>query len=269
MLKDITLGQYFPGDSFIHRLDPRTKIMIIIAYVVMVFLIQNFIGYLALALFLALCVAVSGISPKYLIRGLKPILVFIVFTGIFNLFLTPGEEIWRWGFLKITVEGVRFAAFMVLRLIFLILGTSLLTLTTSPIALTDGMERLLSPFKKVHLPSHEIAMMMTIALRFIPTLLDETDKIMKAQSARGASIDSGGIFSRAKAMVPILIPLFISAFRRADELATAMECRCYRGGEGRTRLYELKFGAVDVLGWIYMAVLLAAVIAINMIFGKF
>ncbi len=269
MLKDITLGQYFPGNSFIHRLDPRTKILIIIAYVVMVFLVQNFIGYAALALFLAVCTAVSKISPKYLIRGLKPILVFIVFTGIFNLFLTSGEVIWSMGFLKITREGVRFAAFMVLRLIFLILGTSLLTLTTSPIALTDGMERLLSPFKKIHLPAHEIAMMMTIALRFIPTLLDETDKIMKAQSARGASIDSGNIFARAKAMVPILVPLFISAFRRADELATAMECRCYRGGEGRTRLYELKFGKVDFLGWVYAAALLAVIILLNITFGSF
>ncbi len=269
MLKDITLGQYFPGNSFIHRLDPRTKILIIIAYVVLVFMVQNFIGYAALALFLALCVGVSGISPKYLIRGLKPILVFIVFTGLFNLFLTPGETVWSFGILKITREGIRFAAFMVLRLIFLILGTSLLTLTTSPIALTDGLERLLAPFKKIHLPSHEIAMMMTIALRFIPTLLDETDKIMKAQSARGASIDSGSIFARAKAMVPILIPLFVSAFRRADELATAMECRCYRGGEGRTRLYKLKYGAVDALGWVYMAVLAAAIIFINIYFGSF
>ncbi len=269
MLKDITLGQYFPGNSFIHRLDPRTKILIIIAYVVMVFLVQNFIGYAALALFFAVCTAISKLSPKYLIRGLKPILVFIVFTGIFNLFLTSGEVIWSMGFLKITREGVRFAAFMVLRLIFLILGTSLLTLTTSPIALTDGMERLLSPFKKIHLPAHEIAMMMTIALRFIPTLLDETDKIMKAQSARGASIDSGNIFARAKAMVPILIPLFISAFRRADELATAMECRCYRGGEGRTRLYELRFGRVDLLGWVYTAALLAVIIILNITFGSF
>lgn len=269
MLKDITLGQYFPGNTFIHRLDPRTKILIIIAYVVVVFLVQNFAGYVALALFLAICTAVSKIPPKYLIRGLKSILVFIILTGLFNLFLTDGEVIWSLGFLKITREGVRFAAFMVLRLVFLILGTSLLTLTTSPIALTDGLERLLSPFAKIHLPAHEIAMMMTIALRFIPTLLDETDKIMKAQSARGASIDNGNIFARAKAMVPILIPLFVSAFRRADELATAMECRCYKGGTGRTRLRELKYSGTDVLGGLYTLMLLSVVIGLNITFGKF
>lgn len=169
----------------------------------------------------------------------------------------------------ITKEGIRFAAFMVLRLIFLILGTSLLTLTTSPIALTDGLEYLLTPFKKIHVPAHEIAMMMTIALRFIPTLLDETDKIMKAQSARGASIDSGSLLSRAKAMVPILIPLFISAFRRADELATAMECRCYRGGENRTRLYELKFSGIDIMSWLYVLILLGIILSLNFGFGSF
>lgn len=269
MLKDITLGQYFPGESFIHRLDPRTKILIMLAYVVIVFLIQNFWGYLMLTAFLAVCVTVSKIPPKFLIKGLKPILIFIVFTGLFNLFLTSGETVWHWWIFTITKEGIRFAAFMVLRLIFLILGTSLLTLTTSPIALTDGIEHLLAPFKKIHVPAHEIAMMMTIALRFIPTLLDETDKIMKAQSARGASIDSGNILSRAKAMVPILIPLFISAFRRADELATAMECRCYRGGENRTRLYELKYTSVDILGWMFTLVLLGAVITLNITLGKF
>lgn len=269
MLKDITLGQYFPGNSFVHRLDPRTKILIMLAYIVMIFVVQNFEGYIALAVFLAVCVMVSRISPKYLIKGIRPILIFIVFTGLFNLFLTSGTVVWHWWVFTITKEGIRLAAFMVLRLIFLILGTSLLTLTTSPIALTDGIEHLLAPFKKIGVPAHEIAMMMTIALRFIPTLLDETDKIMKAQSARGASIDSGNILSRAKAMVPILIPLFISAFRRADELATAMECRCYRGGENRTRLYELKYTATDGLGWAYTLILLAAIIALNLIFGKF
>ncbi len=269
MLKDITLGQYFPGSSFIHKLDPRTKIMIMFAYVVIVFMIQNFEGYIALTAFLAVCVTVSKISPKYLIKGLKPILIFIVFTGLFNLFLTSGTIVWHWWIFTITKEGISFAAFMVLRLVFLILGTSLLTLTTSPIALTDGIEHLLSPFKKIGVPAHEIAMMMTIALRFIPTLLDETDKIMKAQSARGASLDSGNILSRAKAMVPILIPLFISAFRRADELATAMECRCYRGGENRTRLYELKYSVTDGLGWLYTIILFALIISLNFVFGKF
>ena len=269
MLKDITLGQYFPGNSFIHKLDPRTKILIMIAYVVLVFIVQNFYGYLALAVFLGICVFVSKLSPKYLIKGLKPIMIFIVFTGLFNLFLTSGTPVWHWWIFTITKEGIRFAAFMVLMLIFLILGTSLLTLTTSPIALTDGLEYLLTPFKKIHVPAHEIAMMMTIALRFIPTLLDEPDKIMKAQSARGASIDSGSLLSRAKAMVPILIPLFISAFRRADELATAMECRCYRGGENRTRLYELKFSGIDIMSWLYVLILLGIILSLNFGFGSF
>lgn len=269
MLKDITLGQYFPGSSFIHRLDPRTKILIMLAYVVMVFLIQNFEGYIALTVFLTICVAVSKISPKFLIKGLKPILIFIIFTGLFNLFLTSGTVVWHFWIFTITKEGIRFAVFMVLRLIFLILGTSLLTLTTSPIALTDGIEKLLAPFKKIGVPAHELAMMMTIALRFIPTLLDETDKIMKAQSARGSSLDSGNIIARAKAMVPILVPLFISAFRRADELATAMECRCYRGGENRTRLYELKYTSTDFLSWLYTFMLLGIIMTLNLIFGKF
>lgn len=269
MLKDITLGQFFPGDSFIHRLDPRTKILIMLVYIVLVFIIKNFYGYAALTLFLAACVFVSRIPPRFLIKGIKPILIFIVFTGVFNLFLTGGTPIWHWWIFTVTEEGVRFAAFMVLRLIFLILGTSLLTLTTSPIALTDGLEILLSPFKKIGLPAHEISMMMTIALRFIPTLLDETDKIMKAQSARGASIDTGSIFSRAKAMVPVLIPLFISAFRRADELATAMECRCYRGGDGRTRLYELRYKSTDLFGWIFICLLFAVILALNFVFGRF
>lgn len=269
MLKDITLGQYFPGKSFIHKLDPRTKILIMLVYIVLVFLVQNFFGYILLAAFLATCIIVSRISPKYVIKGIKPIIAFILFTGIFNLFLTQGTPIWQWWIFTITIEGVRTAGFMVLRLIFLIIGTSLLTLTTSPIALTDGLEHLLSPFKKIGVPAHEISMMMTIALRFIPLLLDETDKIMKAQSARGASIDSGNLIARAKAMVPILIPLFISAFRRADELATAMECRCYRGGQGRTRLNELKFSSTDILGWICISIILGGIIWINYLFGKF
>lgn len=269
MLKDITLGQYFPGNSIIHRLDPRTKILIMLVYIVIVFLVQNFFGYIILTAFLTTCIIASKISPKYVIKGLKPILVFILFTGLFNLFLTQGTPIWQWWIFTITIEGIRTAGFMVLRLIFLILGTSLLTLTTSPIALTDGLEHLLNPFKKIGVPAHEISMMMTIALRFIPTLLDETDKIMKAQSARGASIDTGNLLQRAKAMVPILIPLFISAFRRADELATAMECRCYRGGENRTRLNELKYSSTDILGWLCIAVIIAFIITSNFMFGKF
>ena len=262
MLKDITLGQYFPGNSFIHKLDPRTKILIMIAYVVLVFIVQNFYGYLALAVFLGICVFVSKLSPKYLIKGLKPIMIFIVFTGLFNLFLTSGTPVWHWWIFTITKEGIRFAAFMVLRLIFLILGTSLLTLTTSPIALTDGLEYLLTPFKKIHVPAHEIAMMMTIALRFIPTLLDETDKIMKAQIARGADFESGGVIKKIKAMVPLLVPLFVSAFRRANDLALAMEARCYHGGDNRTRMKVFHVQLRD-----YLALLLFAGLCVFIGFG--
>ena len=268
MLKDITLGQYFPGTSLIHRLDPRTKLLMVIIYVLVIFFIHNFAGYAVLAAFTAACVIVSSVPVRFVLKGLKPIMIFIALTGIFNLFLTPGRELWSFGFLKITYEGVHFAIFMVLRLAFLVLGTSLLTLTTSPIALTDGLEQLLTLLKKIKVPAHEIAMMMTIALRFIPTLIDETDKIMKAQSARGADFESGNLFRRAKAMVPILIPLFVSAFRRADELALAMECRCYRGGEGRTRLNELKMTSADIWGWLAFAVFTALILVCNMLFGK-
>lgn len=265
-MKDITLGQYFPGDSVIHKMDPRTKILLVLVYIVLTFMINNFAGYVVLALFLAAAVFISRIPPMFVIKGLKPIMVFIFITALFNLFLTGGEPVFKWWIFTITKEGLYFASFMVLRLVFLILGTSLLTLTTSPIALTDGLEHLLNPFKKIGLPAHELAMMMTIALRFIPTLMEETDKIIKAQTARGADFDSGNLIRRAKAMVPILIPLFISAFRRADELATAMECRCYRGGENRTRLNQLKFTNADTKGWFAFAVLAAAVISINLIF---
>ena len=266
MMKDITLGQYFPGDSVIHKMDPRTKILLVLVYIVLTFMINNFAGYVVLALFLAAAVFISRIPPMFVIKGLKPIMVFIFITALFNLFLTGGEPVFKWWIFTITKEGLYFASFMVLRLVFLILGTSLLTLTTSPIALTDGLEHLLNPFKKIGLPAHELAMMMTIALRFIPTLMEETDKIIKAQTARGADFDSGNLIRRAKAMVPLLIPLFISAFRRADELATAMECRCYRGGENRTRLNQLKFTNADTKGWFAFAVLAAAVISINLIF---
>lgn len=264
MLKDITLGQYFPGDTVIHRLDPRTKILSMIAYIVITFCVQSYVGYIALAIFVGGCIYLSKVPPVFVIKGLKPILIFIVITGLFNLFLTSGTVVWQWGVLKITYEGIRFAVFMVLRLTFLILGTSLLTLTTSPISLTDGMEHLLRPFKKVGVPAHELSMMMSIALRFIPTLMEETDKIMKAQAARGADFESGSLLQRAKAMVPILVPLFISAFRRADELAMAMECRCYRGGEERTSLNELKYGVCDAAAAGVVLLLLAAVIVFNM-----
>lgn len=266
MMKDITLGQYFPGETVIHRLDPRTKILVMLAYVVITFCIISFWGYLVLAAFIVTCVAMSKIPPMFVIKGLKTIMIFIVITGLFNLFLTSGEVIWQWGILKITREGVRFAAFMVLRLVFLIVGTSLLTLTTSPIALTDGLERLLGPLAKIGFPAHELAMMMSIALRFIPTLMEETDKIMKAQAARGADFESGSLVHRAKAMIPILVPLFISAFRRADELATAMECRCYGVTSERTSLHRLKMERRDAFAGLSVIVMFVAVILINIYF---
>ena len=264
MLKDITLGQYVPGETVVHRLDPRTKILVMLAYIVITFCVQNFAGYAVLAAFVVGTVAISKIPPVMVVKGLKPIMVFIVITGLFNLFLTSGGEvIWQYGVLKITDEGVRFAVFMVLRLTFLILGTSLLTLTTSPISLTDGMESLLRPFKKIGVPAHELSMMMSIALRFIPTLMEETDKIMKAQAARGADFENGNLVQRAKAMVPILVPLFISAFRRADELATAMECRCYRGGENRTRLDERKYAGSDAVAAVVAVCMIGIIVVLN------
>ena len=266
MLKDITLGQYFPGNSIIHRLDPRTKILCIIIYITAIFYIQNYGGYIVLTAFTALCILSSKIPVRFVLKGLKPIMVFIIITALFNLFLTNGRVLWSWGFLKITHEGINLAIFMVLRLFFLVLGTSILTLTTSPISLTDGIEQLLSPFRKIGVPAHELAMMMTIALRFVPTLLEETEKIIKAQTARGADFETGNLVRRAKAMIPILIPLFISAFRRADDLAVAMECRCYRGGENRTRLHALKMGKVDLFGWLAVLLLVALIIVTNVFF---
>lgn len=267
MFKDITLGQFFPGDTFIHRLDPRSKILITILYIVIIFLIKNFVGYALLVIFLALCVINTKIPFKFMIRGLKPVVFFIILTAMFNIFLTAsGKVYFSWRVITVTDIGVRNAAFMMIRLIMLILGTSLLTLTTSPIALTDGIESLLTPIAKIGFPAHEVSMMMSIALRFIPTLIEETDKIIKAQTARGADFESGNIIKRVRAMVPILIPLFLSAFRRADELATAMECRCYRGGKGRTRLRILKMGAIDAMAFLTSAILLAAVIFVNRLF---
>lgn len=245
MIKDITIGQYLPGDSFIHKLDPRVKILLSFVYIIVLFVVNNFYGYIFVTVFTLLTILVAKVPFKYLFKGIKPIIWIIIFTGVLNAVLTPGNVIYALGPIKITDKGLYLSGFMVLRLIFLILGTSLLTLTTSPIALTDGIERLLNPLKKIGVPAHELAMMMTIALRFIPTLLDETDKIMKAQMARGADFESGNIINRAKNLVPILVPLFISSFRRADELAMAMEARCYHGGEGRTRLKVLKLTGKD------------------------
>ena len=242
MLKDITLGQYFPGDTLIHRLDPRTKLLCVILYIVALFNAKSVLTYAIVAVVLTVCILISKVHYKALTRGLKPVYIIVAFTAIMNLFFsggTPVADVWL--LRHITYEGIRSAIAMVLRIIMLIMGTFLLTYTTSPISLTDGLEHLLSPLKKLQMPIHELAMMMSIALRFIPTLIEETDKIMSAQKARGADFESGNIFQRAKALVPILVPLFISAFRRADELATAMECRCYHGGEGRTALHVLRY----------------------------
>ncbi len=245
-MREITIGQYIPGNSLVHRLDPRTKILVTLAYMILLFALNNFYGYIFPVVFLILATILSRISVRYLLKGLKPLIFIITLTFVLNSFMIKGRVIYELGPLDITYEGLVQGAFMAIRLILLITGTSLLTLTTSPISLTDGIERLLSPFKKVGVPAHELAMMMTIALRFIPTLLEETDKIMKAQMARGADFESGNLINRAKNLVPLLVPLFISAFRRADDLAMAMEARCYRGGENRTRLKELKMTFIDM-----------------------
>lgn len=252
MLKDITIGQYIPGQSLVHNLDPRTKILSAVIFMIALFSVKTPLGYISMGIFTFLVVWLSHIPLHYLLRGLKPVLIIIVFTITLHLFLTPGTEIFRWGIFKITLEGVRQGVFMGLRLVFLVFITSLLTLTTSPISLTDGLEYLLSPGRRFGLPAHELAMMMSIALRFIPTLLEETEKIMKAQMARGADFESGNLWRRAKNMVPLLVPLFVSAFRRADDLAMAMEARCYRGGTGRTRLKELVMYSRDYITLSFM-----------------
>ena len=245
-LKDITLGQYFPGNSIVHRLDPRTKLIAVVLYIVALFLAKSFVTYGIMFLLLAVSIAVSKVPVKSIFRGMKPVVFIVIFTAILNLFYTPGDTVLvRFWIFTITLEGVFNAFFMVVRILMLIAGTFLLTYTTSPILLTDGLENLLGPLKKIHVPVHELAMMMSIALRFIPLLIEETDKIMSAQRARGADFESGNLIQRAKALVPLLVPLFISAFRRADELAIAMECRCYHGGEGRTRLRQLKYRRND------------------------
>ena len=263
MLKDVTLGQYFPGTTAIHRLDPRTKLVLVIVYIVALFLAKNVVSYALVFVFLAAVVMISRIQLKVLLRSMKPLLFIIILTGLLNLFYGSGEPIAKFWIFKITKSGIQNAVFMVLRITMLLAGTFMLTYTTSPIALTDGLESLLSPLKKLHAPVHELSMMMCIALRFIPTLLEETDKIMSAQKARGADFESGNLLARAKAMIPILVPLFISAFRRADELATAMECRCYHGGEGRTRLKQLRYMRLDAEAYALGTALLAAVIVLR------
>ena len=265
-LKDITLGQYFPGNSLVHRLDPRTKLIAVMLYIIALFLCKWFVTYAVMFLVLGLSIAVSQVPLKSIVRGLRPILFIAVFTAILNLFYTPGEHVlFQVWILTVTLEGVFNAFFMVVRIMMLIAGTFLLTYTTSPILLTDALESLLGPLKKVHVPVHELAMMMSIALRFIPTLIEETDKIMSAQRARGADFESGGLLQRAKALIPLLVPLFISAFRRADELAVAMECRCYHGGEGRTRLRQLRYQGAD---WAVLILFLAITVGVGVL-GRF
>ncbi len=254
MMKDITIGQFFPGNSIIHKLDPRFKIMFTLFYIVAVFLANSLGAYFMVALFVFGSIFLSGIPVKYTLRGLKSVLIIIAFTALFNLFLTEGQPLFSIGPVTATKEGLRLTLLMIARVFFLIIGTTLLTFTTSPIMLTDGIESLLKPFSKIGLPSHELAMMMTIALRFIPTLIEETDKIMKAQTARGADFESGNLLQRAKNFVPLLVPLFISAFRRADELAMAMECRCYHGGQNRTRMRVLKACLRDGLAMVVVLV---------------
>ena len=261
MLNNITMGQYYPVDSKVHRLDPRIKLILTIVFIVAVFMAKTFAGYALILAFIWMVSRVANVPFRMLLRGLKPLRLIILLTFLLNLFFTPGETVWvQFWIVRITKEGFLQAAFYSLRLAFLVLGTSLLTLTTSPVALSDGIELLLTPLKKIHFPAHELAMMMTIALRFIPTLLEETDKIMKAQMARGADFESGNLISRAKAMVPLLVPLFVSAFRRAGDLAMAMESRCYHGGEGRTRLRVLKITRNDWIACGVMALLLALII---------
>ena len=260
MLKDITLGQYFPGNSTIHRLDPRTKLIMLVVYIVALFLAKGWVGYALMFVFLVWVVKKSTIPPKSIVKGMKPLVMILIFTGVLNLFFTQEGtllvDVWV---IKIYSGGLSRAAMMVVRILMLISGTFLLTYTTSPIALTDGLEALMNPLKKIKVPVHELAMMMCIALRFIPTLIEETDKIMCAQKARGADFENGSLMERAKALVPILVPLFISAFRRADELATAMECRCYQGGEGRTKMKLLRYHREDLVSFGFGAVLIAAV----------
>ncbi len=266
MIRDITLGQYFPGESWIHRLDPRTKIMGTLVYIIALFIAGDFWGLLIAVAALAAAVAVSRVSVRFMLKGLKPIFIIILFTFVLNMFMIPGKVLVSFWILNITEEGLHTAFFMASRLILLLLGSSLLTLTTRPISLTDGIEALLSPLRRIGVPAHELAMMMTIALRFIPTLLEETDKIMKAQQARGADFESGNILRRAKSLIPILVPLFISAFRIAQDLAMAMEARCYRGGQHRTRMNAMKLEKRDFVAGLLLVLFVAVMIAERILF---
>lgn len=261
MIRDITLGQYYPTKSWVHGLDARTKIIATLLFIVELFVVNNFWGFLIAAAGMFTVIGISKVPLKFIFRGLTAVFVIILFTFIINLFMVDGRVLWHWWILTITYEGLKRAFFMAVRLVLLIIGSSIMTLCTKPIELTDGLEKLLKPLSKIGVPSHEIALMMTIALRFIPTLMEETDKIIKAQEARGADFESGNLIQRAKALIPILIPLFISSFRIAQELALAMEARCYHGGTGRTRMNEIHFDRDDLLAAVLLVLFLAAIIA--------
>ncbi len=263
MIRDITIGQYYPANSVLHRMDPRTKIVCTLLYLISLFLFKSFWGYLAATVFLVMVIKISKVPFKFMIKGMKAIVMLLLVTCLFNLFLTPGEKLVSFWIFTITKEGLRTAVFMVFRLVYLIMGASVMTLTTTPNSLTDGIEKLLKPLNHLHMPVHEIAMMMSIALRFIPILLDETDKIIKAQTARGADLEGGNIIQKAKAMVPILVPLFVSAIRRANDLAMAMESRCYNGGAHRTKMKPLSYVRRDYIGYIVTILYLIVVIAIR------
>ena len=266
MIKDITIGQYMPGDSYLHKADPRIKIILTFIFMILVLLVKSYTSFIMLGLFTMLAIVVSTVPIYYTLKGLKPVLFIVIFAAVLNIFFyanTNTTPIFQYGFIRITWEGIHVSIRMALTITLLMMGASLLTLTTTPILLTDGLEKLMKPLKRFKVPVHEIAMMMTIALRFIPTLLEETDKIMKAQAARGADFESGNMIQRAKSFVPILVPLFISAFRRADELAIAMEARCYKGSEGRTRMKQLKLGQIDGILSIIMGVFAVFVLYIN------
>lgn len=263
MVRDVAFGQYFPGKSLIHKLDPCAKILLLIGFLVIIFCTFNYFSLLLVTLFTVLMILSSGVPAKFYFKSLKVIIFILVITSVLNLFYGTGDPIWQWGIIKVTVNGINRAVFVTVRIICLILASSCLTFTTSPTELTDAIERLMKSLNKIHFPVHEIAMMMSLALRFVPTLLEETDKIMSAQKARGADMDSGNIIKRVKALMPVLIPLFVSAFRRAYEIATAMECRCYRGGDGRTKMKSIHMSKRDAFSFIALAALICGVILCN------
>ncbi len=260
MLRDVTIGQYYPGNSILHKLDPRVKLLGALMFIVSVFLFENVIGFAVITIFLITCILLSKVPFKFMVKGMKPILIILLLTAILNLFWTPGAPLVQWGFLKITRQGIENSVYMIIRLSYLVIGTSLMTLTTTPTRLTDGMETGLSFLKRFKVPVHEVAMMMSIALRFIPILIEETDKIMKAQMARGADFETGNLIKKAKNMVPLLVPLFVSAWRRATDLAMAMEARCYNGGEGRTKMKPLKYTRTDAISYGVLVVYLGGMI---------